>query len=68
MDGCLDSSIVIAGQGTYIAAYLIVLKLNLLMLNYFLNFKVISKTLWESLIQRKLKKEMLQKYRVLDME
>ena len=40
----------------YLHSYLIVLKLNLLMLNYFLNFKVISKTLWESLIQRKLKK------------
>ena len=40
----------------YLHSYQIVLKLNLLMLNYFLNFKVFPKTLWESLIQRKLKK------------
>ena len=52
----------------YLHSYLIVLKLNLLMLNYFLNFKVISKSLWKRLIQSKLKKEMLQRCRVLDTE
>ena len=52
----------------YLHSYLIVLKLNLLMLNYFLNFKVISKSLWKRQIQSKLKKEMLQRCRVLDTE